>query len=116
MEQPNTLQQRSHRMHRWAAKDRESAKKSYLCLMAWVFMNSKESSKNKLFAPYHLGAFCSAKSPGQPTGAFIPTSLAYRNRERDAFLEILLLARETITIDFICWVSGSYSDGEHYEI
>lgn len=96
MEEQNTLQKCSHRMRRWAAKD-------------------KESAKNKLFVPYVLGVFCSAKTQGQPTGEFIPVGLAYwNNRERDTFLEILLLGRETIAIDFICWVFRSYSDGEQY--
>lgn len=49
-----------------------------------------------------------------PMGEFIPNGLTYwNNREKDTFLEILLLGRETIAIDFICWMFRSYNDREY---
>ena len=77
--------------------------------------------KEQLTCALGLGRFLLSKNPdslqGQLIGKFIPTGLAYwNNRERDTFLEILPLGRETIAIDFICWVFRAYSDGEQYKI
>lgn len=63
-----------------------------------------------------FGCSLLSTTQGQPIGGFNPAGLAYWNdRERDIFLEILLLCRETTAIDFTCRVFRSYSDGEQHK-
>lgn len=86
MDENNTLQQCSHRMCRGAAN---------------------KGSKEQVICALGLGCFLLSKNPvslqGQLIGKFIPTGLPYgNNREGDTFLEIPVLGRETIAIDFIC--------------
>lgn len=73
-------------------------------------------SKEQVTRALGLGCFLLSKNPASLQGQLIPMGLTYwNNREEDAFLETLLLSRETIAIDFICWVFRSYSDEEQYK-